>query len=233
MNLIIETFSAYWQFLKRPRLLKLTNNRTMLWKDISWLLILNFAFTGVVGLIYGILLRYSLINKYEEFDIFKYGFIIALIFGTIAAPVLEESVFRWQLRKPKVSIWFVLISLSFLLNSFTSNEYAKFFIFILLFIAGLLVFPLIEKLSRMKIVQLFRGYYVFLFYYTAIIFGYVHITNIKGLTIADPSFVLYISSQIFGGLSMGYIRVKYGLWYSMLLHGCFNAVVIPLAWVLT
>jgi hypothetical protein len=83
-----------------------------------------------------------------------------------------------------------------------------------------------------KAVKLFRGYYVFLFYYTAVIFGYVHISNIKGLTIADLSFVLYISSQLFGGLTMGYIRLKYGLGYSMLFHGCFNAIAIPIAWAL-
>jgi hypothetical protein len=229
---MFETFSAYWQFLKKPRLLKLVNDRRMLWKDISWLLILNFAFAGMVSLVYWILLKYDLIIKYEEFDIFKYGFAIAMILGGIVAPILEEFVFRWQLRKPKVSVWFVMISMAFLTSSFTGNEYAKFFIFIFFIVVGLAVFPVIEKLNRMKSVKVFRGYYVFLFYYTAIIFGYVHIANIKGLTMADPSFIIYISAQIFGGLSMGYIRVKYGLGYSMIMHGCFNAVVLPIAWVL-
>ncbi|WP_317172487.1 type II CAAX prenyl endopeptidase Rce1 family protein [Pedobacter foliorum] len=75
----------------------------------------------------------------------------------------------------------------------------------------------------------FRTYYVFLFYYTAILFGYIHIANTKELTMADPSFVLYIGSQIFGGLSMGYLRVKYGLKYGILLHAAFNFIAVPLA----
>lgn len=227
---MIETLSAYWRFLKKPQLLKLAGDKTILWKDISWLLILDFAFAGLVISIYELLLKFNLIIKYEEFNIFKYGFAIAMLLGAIVAPILEECIFRWQLRKPKVSVWFVMVSLAILISSFTSNEYAKFFIFILFFIAGIVVFPIIEKLSRFKAVKLFRAYYIFLFYYTAVIFGYVHITNIKGLTIADPSFVIYVISQVFGGLSMGYIRVKYGLGYSILLHGFFNAVFIPIAW---
>lgn len=228
---MIETRSAYWQFLKKPQLLKLTNDKTMLWKDISWLLVLNFAFALIVILIYELLLNFNLIVKYEEFNIFQYGFAIAMVFGAIVAPILEECVFRWQLRKPKVSVWFVMVSLAIIISSFTSNEYAKFFIFAFFFAAGLVVFLVIDKLPRLKVVKSFRRYYIFLFYYTAVIFGYVHITNIKGLTIADPSFVIYIISQIFGGLSMGYIRVKYGLGYSILLHGFFNAIFIPIAWV--
>lgn len=229
---MIETLSAYWRFLKKPELLKLTNDKTMLWKDISWLFILDFAFSGVVILIYEILLNFNLVIKYEEYDIFKYGFAIAMIFGAIVAPILEECVFRWQLRKPKVSFWFVIVSMAILISSFTSNEYAKFFIFTSFFAAGLVFFLVIGKLRRVKAVKFFRRYYIFLFYYTAVIFGYVHITNIKGLTIFDPSFVIYIISQVFGGLSMGYIRVKYGLGYSILIHGLFNAVFIPLAWLM-
>lgn len=230
---MIETLSAYWQFLKRPQLSKLVNDKTKLWKDLSWLSMLNLVFTGIVALVYSLLLKFDLIIKYEEYDIFQYGFGVAIILGVIVAPLIEEVIFRWQLRKPKLSVCFVVISAALLVSSFISNEYTKFFIFISFFVVGLFVFASIEKLSRLKTVQVFRGYYIFLFYYTAIIFGYVHITNIKGLTVSDPSFIIYISSQLFGGLSMGYIRIKYGLGYSMLLHGCFNAVVIPIVWALT
>lgn len=228
---MVETFSAYWKFLKKPQLLKLVSDKAMLWKDIFWLLALDFAFAGVVFLIYYLLLKFDLIVKYEEYDIFKRGFATAMILGAVVAPLAEEFLFRWQLRRPKVSVWFVLISMGFLMSSFTTNEYARFFIFIFLLVAGLVIFLTIGKLNRLKAIRVFRGYYIFLFYYTAVIFGYVHIFNMKGLTINDPSFLIYISSQLFSGLSMGYIRVKYGLGYSILLHCCFNAISIPIAWV--
>lgn len=229
---MFETLSNYWKFLKRPRLLTLSRDRKMLWKDILYLLILDFAFAGMVILVYNLLLKFNMIIKYEEFDIFQYGFAMAIVLGVVAAPVFEEIIFRWQLRKPKFSVWFVVISAALLLNSFTSNDYIKFFIFILFLIAGLVVFTLIDKLGRVKGILVFRGYYIFLFYYTAVIFGYVHLSNVKGLTVSDPSFVLYVISQVFGGLSIGYIRVKYGLMYGMLMHACFNGIVISLVWLL-
>jgi hypothetical protein len=90
----------------------------------------------------------------------------------------------------------------------------------------------VGKLDRRKAILIWRRYYVFLFYFTAIIFGYVHYTNIKGLTPADPVFIFYIISQIFTGISLGYLRVKYGLVYSILFHAGFNFIAITLAWFL-
>ena len=227
---MIKTLSTYGQYLKYPRLLRMSKNKATLRKDFLWLLVLNLMFALTIGLTYFVLLKFKLITKYEEFDLFKFGFPAALFLVVVLAPVCEEFLFRWQLTKPKLSIWFVAISAALLASSFTKDDYIRFFIIIFFLFIALLSTILIDKLKRLKAVYLFRTYYVFLFYYTAIIFGYVHISNIKGLTLSDPSFVLYISSQIFGGLTMGYIRVKYGLKYSMILHASFNAVLVPIAW---
>lgn len=96
---MLQTRSAFWQFLKKPHLLKLDNDRRMLWKDLSWLLILDFVFAGMVGLVYWLLLKFKLIIKYEEFDFFQYGFAIAMVLGAIVAPVLEEFVFSGSLGR--------------------------------------------------------------------------------------------------------------------------------------
>lgn len=229
---MLESLSAYWQYLKYPRLLVLSKDKKMLWKDLLWLLILDIAFATLIGITYYSLLHFKLIRKYEELDLFEYGFPIAMFFGVVFAPVAEELLFRWQLRKPKWSILFVLISIAIIAWTFIKNDYVLFFIGLGLLIIGLVGVMVIDKLERLKKVKVFRTYYVFLFYYTAILFGYIHITNAKGLTLADPSFVFYIGSQIFGGLSMGYLRVKYGLKYGILLHAAFNFIALPLAWLL-
>lgn len=225
---MIETFSAYWQFLKKPQLLKLATDKTKVWKDMFWLLVLHFAFAILINLIHYLLLKFKLIVSYESFDLFQFGFILAMVLGAVAVPLAEEVLFRWQLRKPKVSLWFILLSLGCLISSFTGNKYVGLAIFTCLFVIGLMIHSRVEKWSRMKTILVFRKYYVFLFYYTAIIFGYIHISNMKRLTLADPSFIIYISSQILGGLGLGYIRVKYGLVYSILMHAAFNGVLILL-----
>lgn len=178
------------------------------------------------------LLELKLIKKYPEIDLFEYGFIWGLILGAVIAPVVEECLFRWQLRKAKVSIWFALISALLLVNYATQDDYAKFFGFVSVAVIVFGAYMIYEKLDRVKRVKVFRGYYVFLFYYTAIIFGYVHMFNTEGLTLADPSFLLYTSSQFVGALSMGYLRVRYGLGYSILLHFLFNVVMVTLSWFL-
>ena len=230
---MLESLSAYLQYLKSPRLLVLSKDKKMLWKDLLWLLVLDIAFATLIGVIYYTLLHFKLIREYEEFDIFKYGFLLAMFFGVVFAPISEELLFRWQLRKPKWSILFVLISLEVVAWTFTKNDYALFFTAIGLLLIGLTTVLVMSKLNRLKKVKVFRTYYVFLFYYTAILFGYVHITNAKGLTLADPTFIFYIGSQIFGGLTMGYLRVKYGLKYGILLHATFNLIAVPLAWLVS
>lgn len=127
----------------------------------------------------------------------------------------------------------MLISVEILVWTFTKNDYLLFFLGLGLFAIGIAAVMLMDKLKRLRKVKVFRTYYVFLFYYTAFLFGYVHITNIKGLHLTDPSFLLYIGSQIFGGFTMGYIRVKYGLKYSILLHAAFNMIAVPIAWLMS
>ncbi|WP_403001974.1 CPBP family glutamic-type intramembrane protease [Pedobacter suwonensis] len=73
-----------------------------------------------------------------------------------------------------------------------------------------------------------RQSFGYLFYYSAIIFGLIHLTNIKDLTLSDPVFIIFVISQFFSGLSMGYMRIKYGLINSILLHSIFNFIMILL-----
>ncbi|AOM76317.1 hypothetical protein BFS30_03580 [Pedobacter steynii] len=62
------------------------------------------------------------------------------------------------------------ISAALFASSFTKDEYIRFFIIIFFLFIALLSTILIDKLERLKAVYVFRTYYVFLFYYTAIIF---------------------------------------------------------------
>ncbi|MGY4386292.1 hypothetical protein ACVWYN_003343 [Pedobacter sp. UYP24] len=230
---MIETLSTYWQFLKHPSLLKQSQNKKMLWQDMLWLFLLDIVFASLIVFAGYTLQKFKLIRQYESVDIFKHGFAWALLLGIILAPLSEEFLFRWQLRNPKYSTWFVAISSVIIATSSTKSDFAKFFIIIGFIVAAIVISSIVGNLKRHKSIVLFRAYYVFLFYYTAIVFGYIHISNIKGLTMTDPSFILYIGSQIFGGLSLGYIRIKYGLKYSILLHACINAFILPIAWLVT
>lgn len=227
------TLYNYWQFLKKPRLLKMSKDKNELVKDLVWLFVLDYLFAALVIGVHGIFLHYKLVKEYENFDFFKeFGFWLSLLFAGVAAPLIEESIFRWQLTKRLLSIYFVFISVGLVAASFVPNDHFKFIIFIVSIVVAIVIHLMISRLNGRAALKTWRKYYIYIFYFTAIIFGYVHYTNIKGLTPSDPVIIFYILSQIFTGLSLGYLRVKYGLKYAILFHACFNIIAITLAWLL-
>jgi hypothetical protein len=221
---------SFWQFLKYPRLLRISSTKKDLKNDLLALLLLNFLFYGLIIGIWYVLVSLKLIREYESIDLFDMGFLVTLLLGAVAAPVIEECIFRWQLRKIKLSIYFVMVSLMFSMLWFTENDKVLFFGALSLLVFAILFHLVMSRLRGKRASIAWRRYYVFLFYFTAIIFGLVHMSNTKDLTFAEPSFPLYVSSQIFGGLALGYIRLKYGLPYSMLFHSIFNLIAVPIAW---
>lgn len=67
------------------------------------------------------------------------------------------------------------------------------------------------------------------FYVLAILFGYIHLFNFEidnPILLFSPILVL---PQILGGLSLGYIRTKFGLQWSIFLHAAFNFIMISIA----
>jgi hypothetical protein len=67
--------------------------------------------------------------------------------------------------------------------------------------------------------------YTYIFYFSAILFGIVHITNYKlSYTILLLSPIL-IAPQILVG-SIGFLRVRYGFVWGFLLHALHNAVFV-------
>lgn len=102
------------------------------------------------------------------------------------------------------------------------EEYSPFVVIFLVTIAA----PILEELIFRAPITLFRKnvkQFKYVFYAFALVFGFVHITNYE----LTPSVLLFspilVSPQICLGLFLGYLRVRLGLIYSILLHMSFNA----------
>ena len=70
----------------------------------------------------------------------------------------------------------------------------------------------------------FRRYFGVLFYFSAVFFGLVHIsnyTNIQQFWWLTPLLVL---PQLFGGIELGYVRTQYGLMWAMFNHALNNFI---------
>lgn len=91
------------------------------------------------------------------------------------------------------------------------------------------LFRLINPLTGGRLKRFWRKHFAFFFYASAILFGLVHTINYN-----NNSLLFYllspiiVGSQMFGGLMYGYVRVKLGYWWGVLLHGTFNLILIML-----
>ena len=104
------------------------------------------------------------------------------------------------------------------------EEYSVGFIFAMAVIFA----PVLEELFFRGPMYLFRNskYFNILFYLLTLAFGFYHITNFE-----INSTILYLSPllvapQLIIGLILGYIRVRLGLAWAILLHAGYNLVLL-------
>lgn len=93
------------------------------------------------------------------------------------------------------------------------------------FMFAVVLAPLIEESVFRGPLTLFKQpkYFKIAFYIFAITFGLVHITNYEMTTkilICSP---ILIAPQFFAGMYFGFIRVRFGLLWSIALHASYNA----------
>ncbi len=92
------------------------------------------------------------------------------------------------------------------------------------------IFQILDAITGNRIEKMWKKQYPFFFYAFAIAFGLVHISNYEN---TEALFYwispLIILSQLLGGVILGYIRLKAGLFWGMLYHGLFNGIIVVIA----
>ncbi|MCF2874355.1 MULTISPECIES: CPBP family intramembrane glutamic endopeptidase [unclassified Tenacibaculum] len=94
-----------------------------------------------------------------------------------------------------------------------------------IFLFAVIVAPLLEESIFRAPITLFRGEKVFkiAFYVFAVAFGLIHLSNFpitNNVLILAP---ILVAPQIILGGYLGFIRVRFGLIWSILLHATYNA----------
>jgi len=92
------------------------------------------------------------------------------------------------------------------------------------FIFAVIIAPILEECIFRAPLTLFKKKKPFkiAFYTFAIAFGFIHITNYEITNTILLFSPILIAPQIFAGLYFGYIRVKFGLLWSIALHATYN-----------
>jgi|GEM_PF-494029 len=197
--------------------------------------------SGLIGLES---LDHSIDDLMADSSLLWFGFMLI-----IAAPVLEELLFRFPLRYRRGSVFIAVSILSLLIyyaasyflpsmkevipaeNLATLDEIgadlhlsALLLAFLTFSVGMLIIFTL--SLSKQLLDQ--SSHYIetlfpHIFFMTAMIFGFVHISNFSGDMhwYAVPVLVL---PQFTMGLLLGYIRLRYGMLSNILLHAVNNFI---------
>ena len=159
-------------------------------------------------------------NVANKFGHFKFFFVVIFV------PALEELIFRLPL---KIKTSFISFSLGMLLYSLFGFSYTHFEVSLLRPYLGVLLFlislPLILNfiLKIINVVPFIIKNYRVYFYLLAAGFAMVHIGNFKPINYnLIYLYPFYVLPQFVMGVSMGYVRNKYGLQYSLLLHSLIN-----------
>ncbi len=110
----------------------------------------------------------------------------------------------------------------------TSQLFENYSPIVILFLAAI-VAPIMEELIFRAPLYLFRKVkknFKYIFYGVALIFGFIHISNYDITTTSLLLSPLLVAPQIIAGLILGYVRIRLGLPYSILLHSMFNGLAI-------
>ncbi|OSY88399.1 CAAX protease [Tenacibaculum holothuriorum] len=148
-------------------------------------------------------------NTGYRFKKFFHLFVISIITGAVLTP-----------------LFFLIEHLGWVnMNDHAMEELMNSMPKIAIFLLAVIAAPLIEELIFRAPITLFDDKKTFKisFYVFAIIFGLVHLTNFKITTNVLLLAPILVAPQIILGGYLGFIRVKFGLVWSILLHACYNA----------
>lgn len=104
------------------------------------------------------------------------------------------------------------------------EEYSAIFIFI----AAVIFAPLLEEFFFRGPMVFFKqqSYFKYVFYLLTLAFGFYHLTNFE----ITPTIVLLspllVAPQLSVGALLGFIRVRFGLVWAIVLHAAYNLVLI-------
>jgi|TARA_B110000902_G_C14220453_1_gene554925 hypothetical protein len=137
-----------------------------------------------------------------------------VVLATVLMPIIEEYIFRYSIVKSK--FWQIITSILLIVIVSSLN-------FNYLLIISLVLFLIVTFYFRKKDL-IFSNLMI---YFSSLCFAFSHLQNLEStssLSIISPIIV------IFGlGLILISIRIRYGIFYSILVHILYNSVLISLS----
>ena len=208
-DVIVMTFHALWRFIKKP--VELSEDKASLQLKIGTcgalfliqippLLVLMALVGGLEQLGLWDEDMHSLQKIFQEMEP-----VLIFLFAVIVAPLFEEVIFRLILkfRSNFLILWSIHIGVALHLG---------------------------QKRSLLKTVRKVWGkFYGWIFYLMAVAFGLMHIMNFESSLNIYLLAPILVAPQILIGINLGYLRVRFGLIWSILFHAFYNGILMSIA----
>lgn len=227
----------FFLFLKNPAIVERENIYKN--KVIIFLLCFIFMFFLIVIVSIGSKIIFYVVDfeltkqitEYQKNKLFKYGLWENVSYILIFGPVIEEIIFRLPLKVKKnniaVSVTFAIMILFFgglfSISIYSVKTYVKFI--------GLFFCLVTLYLTKQDFIDKLRPqFYSVYFYLFAVLFATIHIGNFeKAVPLEYLWFVpLLILPQFIMGIFFGYIRLKNGFLWGVLMHSLTNLPAVVL-----
>jgi len=145
------------------------------------------------------------------------------------APVIEEMVFRYGLRRPAPALWLLPVLVAAMLMRPGLAAGAS-----VVFACGAIAAVLAWSGHRWpwKWLRRYRQVFPIVFHVVTLAFAFLHLANFRLGQAGWLLLPLLVLPQWACGLVLGWMRVRFGIGASIALHACFNAGPMALLWVL-
>jgi uncharacterized protein len=211
----------FFQYLKRPHYVK---NRPIDWamffKLFFFFLILALPFSAVSKGLQELLDLNQLVISQNK--------LIMVLIALLFAPVFEELAFRLLLKPSwRNFMIFATVILLMAVKYLSESRYLMMTCFVVIACAAAL--PVFSESMLHKVQTFIFKHIAFFFYLSAALFGCMHIFNFEPVTYKlFLAGILIVGPQIVAGIFMGFVRMRFGIVYSMLFHFCMNLLALPL-----
>ena len=225
-------------FLRRPVLNEHAPGRLTLWPWLGWLcllLLLGFAGGQVDGALIHLFGWRTPLNSAQNYLTTHASWSAAAV--VLAAPILEELGFRAFLSTAPKSVFIGLtLFLSYVYFAVHMNmahvpaalAIAHYFAALWPLLPAGIISLLLYRYAREQVLTLFRRHSAWVFWVSCIVFGAAHAAVYSnhlewwGFVLALPQFLI--------GVGLAYVRVAFGLRWSIATHLAFDALVVFASW---
>ena len=158
-------------------------------------------------------------------DVENLPWLLALIW----APLIEEMLFRYGLRRPLIALWLVPL-MGFAIWHGPGFEQSMLFLIAIFLLYRSTRYAQVPAPRARAWLRRYRQGFFWIFHISVIAFAVMHIYNFSFQSIAWWMVPLLVLPQWFTGLVLGWLRVTRGIGAAILLHALFNLGPLLLAW---